>query len=169
VRVLVYGVVGSNLGGIESYLLKMNSEIKSEIIFDYVIEGNECVHKREIDSYNGLIFHVAPRYSSPFRNIYNNINLLLKKKKSHSIVYFNLSSLSWILPIIIARLFRYHVIVHAHNSRLNDVNNTLLYRTTNYLSKWLIRYLKIYRFTCSKLCSDFFFSLLIAVPSFITR
>jgi glycosyltransferase involved in cell wall biosynthesis len=150
-------MVGTNLGGIETYLLKMNSAIQKEIAFDYVIEENECLHESEIFSYNGCIYHVASRVAAPLKNICDNLKLLRDKKDSHEIVYFNLSSLSWIFPILLAKTLGYHVIVHAHNSFWIEANNTILHRTVNHISKWCLRYLKIHRFTCSQLCADFLF------------
>lgn len=47
-RILVHGLVGTNLGGIETFLLNMNEAMSDECIFDYVIEESKCMHEARI-------------------------------------------------------------------------------------------------------------------------
>ena len=101
-RILVYGLVGTNRGGIETFLLKMNQYMSSDTIFDYVVEGSSCLHLDEINAKGGKVFYIRKRHNHPFGNIKDNKELLKSKRKDYDTVYFNLSSLSWIEPIKLA-------------------------------------------------------------------
>lgn len=150
-------MVGTNRGGIETYLLKMNQNMSENTIFDYVIEEETCLHEEAITSRNGQIHYISARSKNPIRNIKDNYRLLKSVRGSIGAVYFNLSSLSWIFPIIIARLFGYKVFVHAHNSQFDKSNSTYLHKSVNFISKWVISKMNIERLTCSRPASLFMF------------
>ena len=156
-RILVYGMVGTNRGGIENFLLKMNSKMSGNTIFDYVVEGTECIHENVIKERGGKVIFIAPRRAMPFRNIFDDYKLLKNQKGNYASVYFNLSSLSWLFPIIIARIFRYRVFVHSHNADFIPANSSWLHKVSNRLNKRLLSFFDIMRLTCSQVASDFMF------------
>lgn len=156
-RILVYGMVGTNRGGIENYLLKMNSKMTDNTIFDYVVEEASCLHTDVIKKRGGEVVYISSRRKKPLKNIIDNYRLLKRSKEKYCSVYFNLSSLSWIIPIAIARLFKYKVFVHSHNADFIPANSSLLHKITNYLSKRFLSSFNIGRLTCSKLAGDFMF------------
>lgn len=155
-HLLVYGMVGDHRGGIETYLLKMNKNMDN-IIFDYVIEEKECVHETEILSRGGIIYRIPSRNKFPLKNIIANFKLLMNLRERINIVYFNLSSLSWIFPVLIARLFRYRVFIHSHNADFIAANSSKGYRAVNYINKRWLHFMNVSRLTCSKPATEFMF------------
>lgn len=156
-RVLVYGMVGTNRGGIETFLKKMISFMSDDIIFDYVIEESECIHEDEIKERGGNIYYINSRKNNPFRNIADNKRLLKSKRNVINTVYFNLSSLSWIVPVILASHYGYRVCVHSHNAQFVAANSGFLYRVVNRINRFIISNMKITRLTCSKPATEFMF------------
>lgn len=153
-HILVYGVGADKIGGIETFLFNMNKFISDDIKFDYIIEGKETIHKETINSMGGEIFFIAPK-----RKIFCNLNdwkrLLKSCEPCSSIVYFNMYSLAWSLPIFISKKYGYKTIVHAHN---NDLHNCgIIQKKLHNVNRWLLKYLDIIRLTNSKLSSKFFF------------
>ena len=156
-RVLVFGLVGTNRGGIETFLLNMNQAMTKDCVFDYVVEETSCIHLPRILAKGGAIYHVPPRNSHPLKNIKSIIKILKQKKEKYCCTYFNLSSLSWILPIIFSRKYKYRTFVHSHNAELIDKNSSFLYRVANALNKRVLSHCKITRLACSKYAANFMF------------
>lgn len=153
-RVLVYGMSWDKLGGIETFLINMNKFMSEEMIFDYIIEGTETIHQEAIDEKGGKTIFIAPKRKM-FQNIRDWFRVLKEKKKSHKIVYFNMFSLAWSVPVLIARMKGYRVIVHAHNNDLHDCGTIL--RTMHKVGRFLLKHMQIVRFTNSDLSAKFFF------------
>ncbi len=156
-RVLVFGLVGTNMGGIESFLLNMNDHMDSDFIFDYIIEEDSCMHEERISNKGGHIFKIPSRVKSPAKNLREIRRILKEEKKNTNIAYFNLSSLSWIFPEMIARSLGYKVVVHSHNAMLIDANSDWLHKTVNAISRKVIRNGKYVRLACSEYAADFMF------------
>lgn len=156
-HILVYGVVGTNRGGIETYLLKMNSHMSKNTVFDYVIEGDACLFDKEIKERGGEICFINSRTKHPIRNIVDNYRLLKSRRKDVKSVYFNISSLSWIIPVRIASLLGYSVFVHAHNAAFIAANSGCLHKCVHKLNKGLLSHWRVKRLTCSDMAAEFMF------------
>ena len=156
-RVLVYGMVGINRGGIETFLLKMNQFMSENTVFDYVIEEESCLHEEIIKKRGGKIYYITSRTKSAMQNIRDNKQLLRSLKKSHEAIYFNLSSLSWIEPIRIAVKLGYRVYVHSHNAEFIAANSDFLHRAVNIINKERLSKYKLSRLTCSEPAREFMF------------
>lgn len=156
-RILVYGLVGTNRGGIETFLLKMNSYMSDNTVFDYVVEGTECIHLKEIGKKGGKVFYIPNRHKHPFNNLRANKKLLKQKRNEYDSVYFNLSSLSWLGPIKIASKLNYKVFVHSHNAEFIKANGSVLYKILNKINKGILSKLNVFRLTCSLPATDFMF------------
>lgn len=150
-------MVGTNRGGIETYLLKMSKYMSSDTVFDYVIEGNTCIHEDVIKELGGNIYYIAQRNKQPLNNICDNWCLLKKLRNEIDAVYFNLSSLSWLVPVSIAVKMKYRVYVHSHNSKFNEQNGSLIYRIVNAINKRRLDKYDIKRLTCSVPATNFMF------------
>lgn len=136
IKVLHYGL-SSHLGGIETYLYKLNSNInKQEYRFDFVVVGDEepCWYKEFIAS-GSSFYKVVPASKSPLKNKRELYNLLSEKK--FDIVHCHLNSLSNINIINAALKNNIPVIVHSRNagivkspiySLLHNINYYLLPR-----------------------------------------
>lgn len=156
-RVLVYGMVGTHRGGIETFLLKMNQHMNADVVFDYVIEENTCMHEEEIKARGGKIYYIAARKANPTKNMLDNYRLLKSLKNEVDAVYFNLSSLSWIIPIEMAIKQGYRVYIHSHNAEFIAANSGKFYRLVNAISKKRVGTLPVTRLTCSKPATEFMF------------
>lgn len=156
-RILTYGLVGTNRGGIETFLLNMNESMSGNCVFDYVVEEDECIHGSRIADNGGRVYYIAGRRHNPLANLADNWNLLRKARKNHWKAYFNVSSLSWVFPIVEARLLGVDTFVHAHNAAFVDCNNTFIHRIANRIGRGVLRRLKIKRLSCSRPCTEFIF------------
>lgn len=156
-RVLVHGLVGTNWGGIEAFLLNMNEKMSENCVFDYIIEQDECQHENRIKNKGGNIYRVVSISKNTIKNSIQLWKLYKEKRNNHDVIYYNLSSMSWVLPEIMALIQGYRVVVHSHNSMLIDTNSTFLYRKANYINKWILSKMKLERLSCSRLASDFMF------------
>lgn len=156
-RILVHGLVGTNLGGIETFLLNMNDSMDEECIFDYVIEEDTCIHMDRIAKKGGKVYSIASRNRDPLQHIKDILNLYKKKRNEYKTIYFNLSSASWIFPEIIAKMYGYRVIVHSHNAMLIDANNNCIYSVINAINRFILGHMSIVRLSCSELATKFLF------------
>jgi glycosyltransferase involved in cell wall biosynthesis len=156
-RVLVHGLVGNNLGGIETYLLNMNDAMSDNCIFDYVVEENICIHAKRIQAKGGKLYKVRPRATDPIGNTIDIIKLYKKHKKEYRTIYYNLSSLSWLIPEIISKIMGYRIVVHAHNAMLIDANRRFIHRSMNKINKKLLAAMNVKRLACSQYASRFIF------------
>lgn len=157
-RVLVYGMVGTNRGGIETFLLKMNQHMSDDTIFDYVIEEESCLHTEAIEKKGGRVYYITNRTKNPMKNLKDNRKLLHYLKGQIDVVYFNLSSLSWIFPVKMAVQMGYRVYVHSHNAEFIAANSSMLHRKVNAYNKRKLSDLQITRLTCSKPAAAFMFN-----------
>ena len=153
-RVLVYGLSSDKLGGIETFLLNMNRFMSDDMIFDYVVEGTSTIHQAAIEEKGGDVYFISPK-----RNMLQNIRdwkrILKEYRKTSQVVYFNMFSLAWSVPIYIAQKYGYRVIVHAHNNNLHNCG--LVLKSMHAVNRFLLQYTSIVRFTNSDLSSKFFF------------
>ncbi|MCL2336759.1 MAG: glycosyltransferase [Firmicutes bacterium] len=154
-RVLVSGLAADKLGGIETFLLNMNYYMSNNCVFDYVIEGNSCIHKNSIEKKGGEIYLFPSRRSMLLKNILAWRALLKNKKSTIQVVYFNMFSLAYTLPVFVCRYYGYKVIVHAHTNNLHDCG--MLLKGLHCFNKQLLKLLNVKRLTNSKLSSGFMF------------
>lgn len=161
-RILTYGLSTDKLAGIETFVLNMNKFMQKEIVFDYIverqadvpIEKQDTIHRNAIEERGGRILFISPK-KKMVQNVLDWVKLLKAERKNSDVVYFNMYSLAWIVPVIIARLMGYRVFVHAHNNNLHNCGmaQKLMHRFCRQLQKVL----SITRLTNSKLSSQFFF------------
>ena len=155
-KILVYGMSDGNMGGIETYLTQMNNFMRNGTVFDYVIEGNNCLYENIIKKGGGRVYYITKRKVSVLRNLTDNRELLKRLKGEVAAVYFNLNTLSWIEPIRIALSYGYSVYVHSHISELaaKDTIHEVVYK----INKARLSKMKIKRLTCSDKAKDFMFN-----------
>lgn len=154
-RVLVYGMSESVVGGVEVYLTQMNLFMDENIVFDYIVEGTKCRFKDTIEDRGGHIFYVTNKTYSVTRNLRENKSILKRLRETHKVIYFNLISLSWIEPIRIALALGYRVYVHAHlaNFVAEDFSHHFVYSVNKRrLSKWDVK-----RLACCEYAKEFMF------------
>ena len=155
-RILVYGMVASKtFGGVGTFLTEMNRHMSGNTVFDYVIEGSECSIQNRIEALGSKIYYISKRIKNPVKNLNENRKLLKELRKTHDVVYFNLSSLGWIEPIKIAVSLGYRVVVHSHTSRLlvDDFKHRLIYK----INKKRLSHLEVIRLSCSKKATEYMY------------
>lgn len=153
-RILVSGLSGEKLAGIETFLFNMNHFMSDDVIFDYVIEGQETIHEETIRAAGGKVFFVAPKRQI-LRSFLGWCRVLRQNKGHADAVYFNTYSLAWFLPLLAARLYGYRVILHAHNCDFHDCG--MLQKLAHNFNRCLQKHIRMTRLTNSKLSSRFFF------------
>lgn len=155
-RVLIYGFSGKILGGIETFILNMNEHMSKETVFDYIIDGDQCVYRDRIEKRGGRIFFVPGVRKNPFGYIQSFWKTLGEQRAAGtSIFYVQLFSMANMLPVFLAKLRGYKVILHAHNNGLQS--KSLIYEVIHNIGKQLTKFGKFIRFTNSQLSSDFMF------------
>lgn len=152
-RMLVHGLAGTEKGGIEVFILSMSSHMSDEVVFDYVIEQSKKKPSIVIPG-NGETLTISPK-KRMLSNLIDWCKLLKSRRGIDSLVYFNWYSMTWLFPAIIARFYRYKVIIHAHNNKLHDCG--FLQKLMHNLNRQVQKALKITRLTNSVLSAKFFF------------
>lgn len=155
-HILVYGFSGRILGGIETFIMNMNEHMSSDTIFDYIIDGDECVYSERIERRGGRVFFVPGVKKNPLRYVQTFRRILEEQKKEGTnTLYIQLFSMANMLPAILGKKAGYKVILHSHNNGLQNKNS--LYKLIHLFGKWLTRNGDYIRFTNSSLSSDFMF------------
>lgn len=155
-KVLVYGFSGKILGGIETFILNMNGRMSNDCIFDYIIDGNDCVYKDIIQERGGNIFYVPRIKKDPIGYLYSFWRLLREqKKRGTNVFYYQLFSMANMVPPIMACLRGYKVVLHAHNNGLQSKGG--LYKAIHGIGKYVSHLFPATYFTNSKISSDFMF------------
>jgi len=156
-RILVFGM-STGMGGVETFLMNLyrNMDI-NKLQLDFVIEGDSCYYSDEIKSLGGKIYFITPRKESMIQNIIDLIKLYKKCRTTYKIVYFNLSSLYYNFQYIIARFFKFPVIVvHSHSARAKNVTKNLRYYL-HCLNRLHVSLTADYMFSCSKPAAEWIF------------
>lgn len=133
IRILHYGL-DSYLGGIETYLYKLYSNIdKNEFKFDFLVIGNKkpCYYE-EFIKMGSNFYKITPRSNNILKNIFELSKLL--KEEHFDIIHFHLNSLSYITPIQIAIKNGIPIIVHSRNAGIiNSKISVFLHKVNYYL------------------------------------
>ena len=116
-------------GGIETFLMTMYRNIdKNEIQFDFActskLKGN---YDDEIKKLGGNFYYFEKRRKNPIK-YYKDWNSFLKENaKNYSAISLNCSSLTTILPIVLAKKYGIkNRIVHAHNTNQKGLIHKIL-------------------------------------------
>ncbi len=129
VRVLHYGL-SSNMGGIETYLLKLTNNIdRSAYHFDFIVnDGNACF-QNELLKLGSSIFPVSSRSSSVIKHRMD-IDAVMREGK-YDILHCHLNTWSDITPIHSAIRYGCKVIVHSRSAGVPQSMATKLLHKIN--------------------------------------
>ncbi|WP_433745212.1 glycosyltransferase [Falsibacillus pallidus] len=156
-RILIFGL-STGMGGVETYLMNLYRNIdRSNIQFDFVVAGKECYYANEIEDLGGEIYYITPKKENVFLNIVDLIKVLNKSKKTHKVVYFNLSALYYNLPYIFSTLYKFPVIIaHGHSAGEKKKKKNLRYYL-HILNRVYVQYASDHLFACSKSAGEWVF------------
>lgn len=120
-RVLVYGFGGQLIGGIETFILNMNEHMSNACVFDYMIDGDSCIHCDRIAKKGGRVYTITPIRKNPFTYALEMWRTLVECKKTGTrIFYIQLFAMVNVLPMLLGRVLGYTVVLHAHNNGLQS-------------------------------------------------
>ena len=154
-RILVFGMSGRLTGGIETFLLNMNACMSKDCIFDYVITDGENIHSDRIRAQGGESFIVTPVKKNPIKNLIELDKIIKKNRQDHPVAYFNLFSMVHIVPVLKCRAKGYRIVLHAHNSRLQQKSR--LYYILHLLGRKILKNTECLRLTNSDSSAEFMF------------
>lgn len=152
-KYLVFGM-GSQRGGIESFLINYISKMVSEedqfdfVLFDFVPDfiSNSALNK--------CTMHIVPKRTKNPILYYKKLNEILSKEK-YDVVWYNVCTLSDILLLKLAK--RWNVpcrIVHSHNGA--NMGGTLIGLAHSFNKKIIKKYVTDY-WACSEVAAKFMF------------
>lgn len=155
IEVLLFGLC-ENVGGIETYLIKINNNIdRTRFHFSFIDmtgENGNPAFKSEFLQ-NGCDFYkITPRRESVIRNIME----LDKLFENHhfDVLHFSANTLSYVEPIFAALRHNCKVIVHSRSSSMTGSMMTMVLHSIN---KARLRNRKIKRIAVSELAETWFF------------
>ena len=153
-------VLGMNpgIGGVQTYLINLYKNIVDYgIQMDFVISGNHCYYSDEIKKLGGQIFYICPKKKNVITNIIDLFKVFFKCRKTHKIVYFNFSVLYYNIPFILAKMFRYPIIIsHAHSTKSPTMKKGIRY-FLHCLNRIDVTHRSDYLLACSKLAAEWVF------------
>lgn len=115
-NILYYGL-GTNQGGIETYLYKIARNIdKSYFRLYYMDEtGGKACFRKELEELGAEFFDITPRRVSITENRRDLQKLFAENKID--VLHFNCNTLSYISPILYALKYNVKVVLHSRNSK----------------------------------------------------
>lgn len=151
IKILQIGMT-KNIGGIENYLINQFKFLNKEnIMYDFVnITGEHPMVYSDYLRLNGsTVYNIISRHKNPVKHYLQWFILLLKKRKDYKAIVLNSNGLTYIYPLVLARLFGIPIrIIHSHNSNypfhLNFKKKLLIK-----FNKFLLRYSATHYWACS--------------------
>ena len=152
-KILQIGM-SSSLGGIEVFIKNLFDNIDHENFqFDFIdtTEKGICF-KDYFKKYNCNIYKVTPRRINALKNKKELEEII--KNNHYDIIHYNLNTLSYITPIILANKYKLKIIVHSHNEWKGKNLKTLILDRIN---RRIISKKSIIKLACSKKAADWIF------------
>ncbi|MEK5256439.1 glycosyltransferase [Paenibacillus sp. FSL F4-0125] len=155
-RVLVYGMSASIIGGIEIYLMNLYKNFDlDKLQFDFIIEGEKARFENEINELGGEIFYITPKKESFLKNIRDLNKILKMNRETHEVVYLNHVKLHYNIPFILSAKYKYKIAVHSHLIKTKD---RLIFTLAHYINRVFVRNNKSTSlFACSNMAAEWLF------------
>lgn len=154
-RILVYGI-SPGIGGVSEYMMNLFRYVDRNMIqFDFIITGDKCFYEEEINKLGGKVFYITAKKDNFLKNIKELKTILEICKEDHRVFYFNTSGIYYNIPFILAKLKKYVVITHAHNTKSTEIKKIL--NLLHYLNRIIVRNTSNYCFSCSELAGKWVF------------
>lgn len=135
-KILYYGI-GSNLGGIETYVTKIINNIdRNKYHIDFAVLGNKIFPGGEkLEQMGCKIFYIPSRKQNPIKNIVSLYKLI--KHESYDIIHCHILSLSYLIPAYVGIFLGVPVIIHSHSS---SSPKSFFTKLLHYFNKFVIRF-----------------------------
>lgn len=149
-RILVYGI-SNQKGGISEFMMGLSKNLyKKDVIFDFIIKGQDSIYSSQIEDLSGNVFYY--NYKNYKERLLNLYKIMKKERRESDVFYYNTSGTYFIFPVIFAKLMNYKIISHAHNSRDKSLGRA--YVLLNYVNRQILNILASIKFTCSDVAKD---------------
>ncbi len=146
---------GHLTGGIETFLLSMNRHMSKDCVFDYVFMEENTIHQAAIEANGGKAICITPIRKNPLKNVTDLIKVLRQNRKDHPVAYFNLFSMVHMVPVLLAKMMGYRIVLHAHNSNLQQKGK--VYRWLHNINRRVFGGMKCLRLTNSEESAAFMY------------
>ena len=145
-----------NIGGIQTTLINILEKIdKEKVMFDFLVETDpNGDYAEKIKKAGGKIYYVTSRKKSLYRN-YKELNEFFKTHNEYNIVHMHVSSLTYILPLKIAKKYKIPIrIIHSRNTRQGGMK---IHKFIHNYNKLFIKNIATHYFACSDLAAKWLF------------
>lgn len=140
------------IGGIESFLLNIFTEIdKDAFAFYFITVHDKAGNEKELKDLGGNIIRVS-KYKKLFRYI-TDINRLLCTG-NYDIIHIHKNSAFNIIPILLAKKNKLPVIIHSHNTMSNIGSTALVLHKFN---RAILCKIQAYRLACSEIAGKWMY------------
>lgn len=144
-HILVYGI-SNQKGGISEFMINLNKNmIKKNILFDYIIKGENSIYDSQIKKMNGKVFYY--NYKNKLERLVNLYKIMKSARSESDIFYYNTSGTYFVFPLIFAKLFKYKIITHAHCGKDKNINK--LFEILNLINRRYLNRVASVKLTCS--------------------
>ncbi len=114
-KILIYALTEGR-GGVEEYVMNFSrfGEHPSSK-YGYMVLGDGTVYEEELNHFHVDYFFV-PKKRKLFSNIYVLKKIMKEQRDDYETIYFNTSGLYYPVPYLLAKKYKYKIILHAHLS-----------------------------------------------------
>lgn len=156
-RVLYYGL-SNNKGGIEVVALNIFNNInRKNIMFDFLICGENIAFEKEIQELGGTIYKITKRRENPFKHYVEYVDFFRRNKNKYDAVHFSYCTLYNIFPMILSKLFRIRkIILHARSNSYNTNKKRL--KLAHIKNRYIANAISTDFLACSELAAKFMFT-----------
>ncbi|WP_303841080.1 glycosyltransferase [Selenomonas ruminantium] len=156
IKILQIGMT-HNVGGMESYLMSQYRHLK-KVKYDFLnITGEKEIAFREEIEKQSKIYSVPTRHLHPLKHYWAMFILFLKIHKQYDGVVLNTCDLSYMFPLLLAKIFRVPMrIIHSHNAG-NEMRMSFARRRLMQLNKFIMNKSVNGRWACSNIAGKFMF------------
>lgn len=143
-KILIYAMQ-EGLGGIEQYVMNLSRYcVSPQEKYGYIVLGKTTIYEDILKRNNVDYFFVTHKNESIYSNIKELEKLFIEKRDEYDTIYFNTSGLYYPIPYILAKKYKYKIVLHSHLT-----SGTWPKRLVHYFNrKWINRITQV-RLACS--------------------
>lgn len=154
---ILHIVNSMNRGGIETFIMNVYRNIdRTKMQFDFILHTeNESSYEKEIKHLGGRIFRIPSRRQG-LSNNRKHLETFFEEHKEYRIVHQHASSLSYIMPLKIAKKNGVPIrIIHAHSTK---EGGSFFHKYLHLLNAKNIDKIATHYYACSDFAADWFYN-----------